>query len=305
VVLVADLDTTRRRPEERVETTARMDVEELRARLNATKLRTKAHQPRERNEVGAASEGPGPAEAEAPEHAPGVHARLTPATLSSAVDADLERSRKATPLVVVAGGGEPQQEGFEPLENTPLGIGMPEPARLMDDASSGFSVDEQTPVEDPGEGLPEGVEVPGSLHPSSTQTALGAPDEGERVESMLAGARQLLEQGTNEGSLWLCERILTLDPDSAEARDLLERNRAVLQGQYEQQIGDLELVPVVQIPQHEIMWHKLDHRAGFLLSRIDGQLSYGDIIDVSGMGSFEATRILAQLQGMGVIGHRK
>ena len=64
-------------------------------------------------------------------------------------------------------------------------------------------------------------------------------------------------------------------------------------------------VPVVQIPQHEIMWHKLDHRAGFLLSRIDGQLSFEDLLDVSGMSEFEACRILSQLMGQGVIGPRR
>jgi hypothetical protein len=96
-----------------------------------------------------------------------------------------------------------------------------------------------------------------------------------------------------------------MEPDHEEARELLEKNQQVLQKQYEEAIGDIDQVPVVQIPQHEILWHKLDHRAGFLLSRIDGRLSFQDVIDVSGMSHFDASRILAQLQSMGVIGSRK
>jgi hypothetical protein len=122
---------------------------------------------------------------------------------------------------------------------------------------------------------------------------------------MLAGARQLHEQGTFEGSLWLCERVLALQPEHAEAKKILQANRQVLLDQYRKQLGDPRQVPVVQIPQHEIVWHKLDHRAGFLLSRIDGQLSFEDLLDVSGMNEFEAYRILAQLSSQGVIGPRR
>ena len=312
VMLVAEPPPDRSQVPARIEVTARMDVEELRARLNATKLRTKAHKLQQRDED-ASKDGDAAAQEDAAAGSSSasqeVHQRLTPATLSPAVrgteGGEGGRDRKATPLVLVAGEGEKEEEGFEPLESTPLGVGMPEPARLVSSRPGAkFAVCEATPVVDPNEGLPAGV-LPGGKHPSSTQTALGAPEEGERVESMLAGARQLLEQGTNEGSLWLCERVLSLDPDNEAAKQLLEDNRMVLLTQYQEQIGELEEVPVVQIPQHEIMWHKLDHRAGFLLSRIDGQLTYGDIIDVSGMGDFEAARILAQLQGMGVIGARK
>ncbi|MCA9666725.1 MAG: hypothetical protein KC503_14095 [Myxococcales bacterium] len=128
------------------------------------------------------------------------------------------------------------------------------------------------------------------------------PAEGEeRVDSMLAGAWQLHEQGTYEGSLWLCQRILGIEANNAEAKGLLERNRDRLLEQYQRQLSDLEVVPVVQVPQHEIVWHKLDHRAGFLLSRIDGLLSYSDILDICGMSRFEACRILAQLLEQGVI----
>lgn len=161
--------------------------------------------------------------------------------------------------------------------------------------------------------LPMGVEPAGAARPRSSSLPALAPagasasarpnqNAEEGVDGMLEGARQLFEQGTFEGSLWLCERVLAKDTGNKDARGLLERNQQVLLQQYREKLADLEQVPVVRIPQQEIIWHKLDHRAGFLLSRVDGVLSYGDILDISGMSNFEAYRILAQLLDQGVIG---
>ncbi len=141
--------------------------------------------------------------------------------------------------------------------------------------------------------------------PDRTQPAIAVEEGAEKLESLLESARQLHEQGTFEGSLWLCERVLAMDGSCRGAQELLRRNQEILLAQYRRQLGDARAVPVVQIPQHEIMWHKLDHRAGFLLSRIDGQLSFEDLLDVSGMSEFEACRILSQLMSQGVIGPRR
>jgi len=246
-----------------IEVTARMDVDQLKTKVDATKRRT----------------------------SPGVKVRerITPAYESGALESPA-RPRRPTPLVVVPGDGAPPENGFEPMEKTPVGVKLPKPARLVPE---GFQPEQETPVVPPAD-----------LFEEESKGAAG-PTEGEdRIASMLSGARQLHEQGTYEGSLWLCERVLSLDPANGEAKRLLENNRAVLLQQFNQRIGDAKLVPVVRIPQHEIMWHKLDHRAGFLLSRIDGQLTFEDVIDVSGMGEFEASRILAQLLSLGVIGPR-
>ncbi len=50
------------------------------------------------------------------------------------------------------------------------------------------------------------------------------------------------------------------------------------------------------------MWQKLDHRAAFVLSQVDGMTSYEDIIEISGMNEFDSTRVLARLVQAGVIG---
>jgi len=252
-----------------IEPTARMDVAELRDKVDQTKGQ-----------------------------------RSTPSRTSPAVGTS-ERHRRPTPLVLVPGEGEPSDGGFEPLEQTPVGVGLPRPhisdpdrAAEDEEPSDRFPSLQKTPfVVPPADLFEEDFNPPSPVQAASTGD--------DRVASMLQGARQLREQGTYEGSLWLCERVLSLDPQNVEARELLEENRRVLLEQHRTTIGDQTGVPVVLIPQHEIMWHKLDHRAGFLLSRIDGQLSYEDIIDVSGMGEFEASRILSQLITLGVIGAKR
>jgi hypothetical protein len=246
--------------------------------------------------------------------------RRTPATLSPVVGAQEEeepdeeapggRERKPTPLVLIPGGGgedgEDTESGFEPMEQTPVGEDMPEPSRPIPIPTTPRASAEpgrgHTPRSIPlMDEIDEIVEQAPGGEEASGENDSGEPASGERVGSMLAGAHQLYEQGTYEGSLWLCDRILALQPGNAEAKALLTENRRVLLEQYREQIGDRTAVPMVQVPQHEIMWHKLDHRAGFLLSRIDGQLSFEDIVDVSGMDEFECTRILAQLLSLGVI----
>jgi hypothetical protein len=70
---------------------------------------------------------------------------------------------------------------------------------------------------------------------------------------------------------------------------------------YEGHIGDMAQVPLVAVPLHTIAAAELDHRTGFLLSRIDGMLSFEDILDVAGMPRMEAYRILSRLLRKGFI----
>jgi hypothetical protein len=49
------------------------------------------------------------------------------------------------------------------------------------------------------------------------------------------------------------------------------------------------------------VWLNLDHRAGFVLSQIDGEVNYEDLFSVSGMSRVDTARILSQLLRDGVI----
>lgn len=150
--------------------------------------------------------------------------------------------------------------------------------------------------ESPSVGLLEGAE---EFAREEATPAVGL----DQVDEMLDGAERMHRQGSYDGSLWFCERVLALEPDNSRALMFREKNRLSLQQGYERSLGDLDLVPVVCIPKKEILWHRLDHRAGYVLSRMDGrQVTYGDLLDVSGMDRYETLRILVQLVDEGVIG---
>lgn len=120
--------------------------------------------------------------------------------------------------------------------------------------------------------------------------------------SPIKEVRSLMHDGKLEDALTACERILRDVPDDKIARETQAEIKEQLQEIFSQRIGDLEEIPTVQVPRHEIVWQNLDHRTGFLLSRIDGFLTYQDIVDVSGMEEFEAFRIIVGLLDEEIIG---
>jgi hypothetical protein len=66
-------------------------------------------------------------------------------------------------------------------------------------------------------------------------------------------------------------------------------------------LGDLDRMPVLARPLHELGEAPISPRAAFLLSRIDGTLSLDEILDVSGMPKIEAYRYLCQLFLRGIL----
>ena len=70
---------------------------------------------------------------------------------------------------------------------------------------------------------------------------------------------------------------------------------------YAARIGPMDQVAVVAVPPDQITWLSLDHRAGFLLSLVDGVSSIEEILDVSGMTRLDALRIMYTLYQQNVI----
>lgn len=130
-----------------------------------------------------------------------------------------------------------------------------------------------------------------------------SPADTRRVEvaAMLKGARELFQLADFSGSLELIEKVVAMDPANAQAQEYLIKNRDTLAQMYESQIGQLDAVPRLSIPPDEIIWLSLDHRAGFVLSQIDGQSTFEDLFALSGLSRLDTARILAQLVSDGVI----
>jgi hypothetical protein len=132
----------------------------------------------------------------------------------------------------------------------------------------------------------------------------GATDVEADTEQLMAAAREYTDLGDFSSSLELIEQVLELNPGHEGARAYLVRNEATLEKMYESKLGGLDKIPQPLIHPNEVIWMSLHHRAGFILSQVDGALTFGDVLDVSGMPRLAALKILADLVAHGVIGVR-
>lgn len=107
--------------------------------------------------------------------------------------------------------------------------------------------------------------------------------------------------GDFSGSLLMAERILRDRPRDKEAAAFAKRCKEVLVDMYSSRLAGLHRVPQIVMGADQIRWLSLDHRAGFLLSMIDGVSSIDDLLDVSGMQRVDALRILCELLEQKVI----
>jgi hypothetical protein len=107
--------------------------------------------------------------------------------------------------------------------------------------------------------------------------------------------------GDFTGALVIAESLLDQDPENEDAKRYAQSCREVLTQMYAARIGSMDQVATVAVPPDQITWLSLDHRAGFLLSLIDGTLSIEEILDVSGMSRLDALRIMYTLIQQNVI----
>jgi hypothetical protein len=153
---------------------------------------------------------------------------------------------------------------------------------------------------------------PRSLSPSSIEAAvLGAvagspaPEITERtIEDPMAEMRERYSLGDYSGALEVADLLLAEDPADAEVIDCAEKCRTVLEGMYAARLGSLEQVPAVIVQRAQLRWLSIDHRAGFVLSLIDGSSNLEMILDVSGMPRIDAMRILVELIAQRIVALR-
>lgn len=102
-------------------------------------------------------------------------------------------------------------------------------------------------------------------------------------------------------ALRIAELVLGGQPDDAEAQTIAKRSRERLEQLYTARLGALSMVPRLSVEPAEIRWLGLDHRAGFLLSRVDGTHTIEELLDVSGMRRLEGLKTLVELKDLGAI----
>jgi hypothetical protein len=113
--------------------------------------------------------------------------------------------------------------------------------------------------------------------------------------------RDRFEVGDFSGALVMAEALLELDPENAEALLFAEHCRDVLKRMYLSRLGGVKRVPHISMTRDQQRWLSLDHRAGFVLSLVDGTSTIDEVLDISGMPELDALRILFELLQQNVI----
>ncbi|HVK75039.1 MAG TPA: tetratricopeptide repeat protein [Kofleriaceae bacterium] len=122
-----------------------------------------------------------------------------------------------------------------------------------------------------------------------------------RITRLLERAVIASRAGEHPVAVAAIDLALSEGPDLASAQKLVHKSRAAILECYFRFFGDLGRRPVMVTSYDELTRRVLDPRAAFLLSRIDGTLSFEEILDVAGMGRLEACRHLAHLLWRGII----
>lgn len=170
----------------------------------------------------------------------------------------------------------------------------------LDDAFGGLEVPSEAPPTTARYGDHLAVTVPPLAAPPLAGDALTGPAPSHATTLM----RSCLAIGDFSGALQAAGEVLAEDPTSAEAIAVAEECRVTLRGMYIGRLGSLESVPVVMAETSLLRYANIDHRAGFVLSHIDGVSTVEMILDVSGMAELDALRVLCTLLDQRIIAVR-
>jgi hypothetical protein len=112
---------------------------------------------------------------------------------------------------------------------------------------------------------------------------------------------ELYALGNFSDALRVAELILGRQPDNEQAQRCATNSRRRLEQLYSSKIGSLSQVPVVALRSEDLRWLGLDHRAGFVLSRIDGKLTVEELFEICGMPRLEVLKTVIELVNCGAI----
>jgi len=150
----------------------------------------------------------------------------------------------------------------------------------------------------PGRGSDARIPSPPSNIEAAVLRAVSTPppEITERtIDDPISEMRERFSLGDYTGALEIADLILTEDSSNLEAAECGESCRSVLENMYAARLGPVDLVPMVIVPRTQMQWLSIDHRAGFVLSLVDGSSTLEMVVDMSGMPKLDALRILYEL----------
>jgi hypothetical protein len=126
-------------------------------------------------------------------------------------------------------------------------------------------------------------------------------DASQMTSDLLEEMEELYSIDECTGALRIAELILGSDPDNEQALSCAASCRERLEQVYASKVGPLNGIPTVAMSETDIRWLGLDHRAGFVLSRIDGKASVEELLDICGMPRLEVLKTMIELLNQGAI----
>lgn len=212
-----------------------------------------------------------------------------------------EPGAAADPLMEIDAAAAASRENAERFTNSLFTPAPTDSPNAWDgpEGGAGASI-ELAPVEEGHDAL-DLVAESAFLTSSPTPAPLIPAAVRSELESLLGGARDLLTLDDHSGAMDLLLKAEAMAPEDPQVKALKAQSEDTLLSMFESKIGDLARRPRVVLKEDDVIWLNLDHRAGFVLAQIDGQVSFEDLFALSGMSRFDTARILAQLLEEGVI----
>ena len=203
--------------------------------------------------------------------------------------------------------GAPQARR-QPREHDELDLGTrptEEVQYTSDDSATDLPGRARTePLDEPGAPLSVGaVEI--AIHEEVEKDAPASESPGDRTRRRVKGfiehARNAHLHGDSVRAVIALELAFAEDPDSAISHKLLNLHRTVVAAIFETYLADFHAVPALNVPFHELAHERIDARAAFLLSRVDGVMTIENLLDVASMPRIESLHYLCSLVLRGIL----
>lgn len=120
------------------------------------------------------------------------------------------------------------------------------------------------------------------------------------MHAFVLEARRLRDVGEFGAALDIVGKVLSRGENEAAA-ELRDEIEGTLEAQFVAVLGSLEETPRLVIDMGAMAGLDLDHRAGYIISQVDGMMTYLDLIELSGMPRLETLSVFCNLVEQGVI----
>jgi hypothetical protein len=153
-----------------------------------------------------------------------------------------------------------------------------------------------------GPGAPGEVTLSSQVgDPTTSGTRPRARRTQQEIERVRLELHDRFAAGDYAAALALAVELQEKKPGDLVASSFARDCRRMLEAECVKRTGPLQGIPVLALSIHELQSRSLDHRAGFLVSRVDGQSTLEMLLDLVPLPRIDALRILAELVDQGIL----